>query len=164
MQCTTWPERQGNAVTLFQVQVKQASGSSDERAQGVVHAHGTALTSTPVLQDAHCGANLAGSLLPDIRMADSGVRKVASLNAADDLWAAIAGAKHCIYIAKCAPAPAEMQACACSVWHASLRACAVGTCNVLRALPVTKCLWRNRCLVHRLLLPCPAAGTHLALP
>ena len=52
-------------------------------------------------QDAHCGAELAHSLLPDVRMADGSVRKVASINAGNDLWAAIAGAKHCVYIAKC---------------------------------------------------------------
>ena len=35
-------------------------------------------------------------------MADGSLRHVASMNAANDLWAAIAGAKHCVYIAKCA--------------------------------------------------------------
>ncbi len=49
-------------------------------------------------QDAHCGADLEHSILPNISLSSGHVRQSSHTNALCDMWRAMETAKHIIYI------------------------------------------------------------------
>lgn len=51
-----------------------------------------------MVQDAHCGADLEHSILPNISLSGGHVRHSAHTNALCDLWQAMETAKYIIYI------------------------------------------------------------------
>ena len=51
-----------------------------------------------LLQDAHCGADIENSILPNIQLADGHLRRTCQTNAIMDMWRAMENAQQIIYI------------------------------------------------------------------